>query len=85
MEVVKIAYDVGVKVPAGWRSVRIVAAAGKTSEKMATVISVLTVDGESPHYGQSRTGARRQEFNGHYVSSSEVGKKKRLSSCQILE
>lgn len=81
----KIEYQTSVKTPAGWRSIDVQAVAEKTSDKMAKVTSVLLVDGESPAYGQSRTGAKRQQFNGLFVARLEVGKNKRLSSCKILE
>ena len=73
-----------VKVAAGWRDISVVAECEKKSEKIATVTKVLLVDGETPAYGQSRTGARRQEFNGHFVAKSEMGKNKRLSACEVI-
>lgn len=82
---VTIVYEVGVKVPAGWRTVSVQAIAEKTSEKMAVVKKVVMMDHEVPHYGQSRTGAKRQEFNGNYWAAQEVGKKKRLSACRVIQ
>ena len=70
--------------PAGWRPVAVVAEAHKVSPGMAIVDSVELINGKSPSYGQSRTGARRQEFNGTYFASIQVGTKKRLSACAIL-
>ena len=81
----KIKYSIGVKVPAGWRSVTVIAVAEKISAAMVQVKEILTIDGEKPSYGQSRTGAKRQEFNGMYWANAETGKKKRLSACEILE
>jgi hypothetical protein len=79
-----ISYTSSVKVPAGHRSVTITAKAERISAGMAKVVQVLEIDGEQPGYGMSRTGARRQECNGHWVAQREVGAKKRLSACQII-
>ena len=80
----KIEYQTSVKTPAGWRSIDVQAIIEKTSEKTGKVTTILLVDGVKPAYMQSRTGARRQQFNGLFVARLEVGKKKRLSSCKIL-
>lgn len=81
----KIEYQTSVKTPAGWRSVDVQALVEKTSDKIAKVTDILLVDGEKPGYKQSRTGAKRQQFNGLFVARCEIGKNKRLSSCKILE
>jgi hypothetical protein len=52
---------------------------------MARVSEVVAIDGEEPSYGMSRTGARRQEYDGRYVAKREAGARKRLSACSILE
>lgn len=80
-----IKYKTSVKVEAGWRDITILAECEKTSEKMTIVTKVLKVDGEIPTYEQSRTGAKRQLFNGHYIAKRETGAKKRLSSCEIIQ
>lgn len=80
----KIKYRTSVKVDAGWRDISVLAECEKKSEKMATVTKILLLDGETPAYGQSRTGARRQEFNGRFVAKLEVGKNKRLSACEVI-
>ena len=80
----KVSYTSSVKVPAGWRSVTVVALVEKISAGMGKVVEVLTIDGSTPAYGQSRTGARRQEFNGKYWAESQIGSKKRLSACSIV-
>lgn len=80
----KIEYKTSIKTRAGWRSIDVQAIIEKTSEKTGKVTTILLVDGEKPAYMQSRTGARRQQFNGLFVARLEVGKKKRLSSCKIL-
>lgn len=81
----KIKYQSSVKTQAGWRSVDVLAVADSVSAKMARIVDVLQIDGEKPGYKQSRTGAKRQQFNGLFVARLEVGKNKRLSSCRILE
>lgn len=80
-----IKYYIGVKTPAGWRQVSIVATATPISAAMCKVDTVELIDGEIPHHGQSRTGAKRQQFDGRYFAQAQIGSKKRLSTCQILE
>lgn len=80
----QIKYTSAVKTPAGWRPVEIVATATSVSPAMAVVDSVVTIDGETPSYDQTRTGAKRQSFNGRYFASQQIGAKKRLSSCQVV-
>lgn len=80
----KIKYQSSVKVAAGWRSVNIVADVEKLNEAIAIVKNVILIDGETPAYSQSRTGAKRQEFNGIFWAKTQIGAKKRLSSCTIL-
>ena len=84
MNSIKIRYVTSVFTPAGWRGVVITAEASKTSEKMALVVEVLEINGESPKSQMSRTGASRQRYNGNSISCREVGAKKRLSACEIL-
>ena len=81
---IEIKYTASVYTPAGWRGVTIKATATKTSEKMALVVEVLEIDGEAPKSNMSRTGASHQRFNGKSVSCREVGAKKRLSACEIV-
>ena len=81
----QIQYTSAVKTFAGWRSVSVVAQAASISKGMAQVTSVETIDGEVPNYNQSRTGAKRQAFNGLFWANNEVGKKKRISACRVLE
>ena len=63
----------------------IAADAERISAGMARVTAVTAIDGEDPRPGMSRTGARRQQFNGAGVAAREVGARKRLSACSILE
>ena len=81
---IEIKYTASVFTPAGWRGVTIKATATKTSEKMALVVEVLEIDGEAPKSNMSRTGATRQRYNGCGISRREVGAKKRLSTCKIV-
>lgn len=80
----KIRYSVGVLTPAGWRQASIDARSDRVSPGMCQVLEVLAIDGESPAYGMSRTGAKRQQYNGMHVAKSEIGKRKRISSCEVL-
>ena len=52
---------------------------------MAQVIEVTEIDGREPVGYTSRTGAKRQQFYAAGIASREVGAKKRISSCKILE
>ena len=85
MEALLIEYKASVMVPAGWRSVTIKAEATKTSEKMAAVTDVISIDGEAPIGYTSRTGANRQKYHAAGIAKREEGKKKRLSSCVIIQ
>lgn len=81
----KIEYTASVFTPAGWRGVTIAADAERISAGMARVLAVLAIDGETPAGTMSRTGARRQQFSGSGVAAREVGARKRLSACNVLE
>jgi hypothetical protein len=81
----KIKYTTSVFTAAGWRSVSIVATADQVSPGMAKVIAVTEIDGEEPKGYTSRTGAKRQQYNASGVAAREVGAKKRISTCKILE
>lgn len=77
--IITIKYSTSVKVAAGWRDVNVVAKAA-----MAEVVEVITIDGEEPSRTQSRTGARRQEFNGIWWAKTQIGAKKRVSACEVI-
>ena len=81
----KIEYTASVHTPAGWRGVKIAADAERISAGMARVTAVTAIDGETPAGRMSRTGARRQEYSGAGVAAREVGARKRLSACNVLE
>ena len=78
-----ITYKSAVFTSAGWRAVNITAEADQLSPGMARVTRVVSIDGEDPRYGMSRTGARRQEYNGAGVAQREIGARKRLTTCRI--
>lgn len=81
----KISYTTSVFTAAGWRSVSITATADQISPGMAKVIAVTEIDGDEPRGYKSRTGAKRQQYNASSIASREVGAKKRISTCKILE
>ncbi len=81
----KVEYKTSVYTPAGHRSVIITALADKISEKRCAITQVLTIDGDEPSYGMSRTGANRQRYNGIYTAEAEAGKKKNIATLQILK
>lgn len=80
-----IEYQTSVKVEAGWRDITVKAVAEKTSEKMATVVKVLAIDGDEPTGYTSRTGSKRQRYNASEIAQREVGKNKRLAACVVKE
>jgi len=82
-QTITITYSASVFTPAGWRGVNITAKARPLSLKMAEVVEVLDIGGATPIRNMSRTGANRQKFNGAGVAQREVGKKKRLSACEV--
>jgi hypothetical protein len=83
MTTITLNYTASVFTPAGWRSVTITADADQTSAGMARVTRVTAIDGEAPAYDMSRTGAKRQSFNGHAIAKREIGARKRLSACTV--
>ena len=82
---IRIEYTASVFTAAGWRSVAITADAERVSDGMARVVVVTAINGEDPRPGMSRTGARRQQYNGAAIAAREVGARKRLSACSLLE
>jgi len=81
---IRIKYTASVFTGAGWRSVTIAAEADQISAGMATVTRVTGIDGEAPRVGMSRTGARRQQYNGQAIAAREIGARKRLSACAVI-
>ena len=84
-----IEYRTSVYVAAGWRGVIVNARAtlSKTG-RMATIDEVTAIDGETPARYMSRTGSRRQAYNGLSIAQREQGARKRVStliSCEVDE
>lgn len=77
---VTIEYKASVNTPAGWRSVHMKGTAKKISEKRVEIVEITHINDEPVQYNMSRTGAKRQEFNGNYFANQEVGKTKNISS-----
>ena len=83
---IQIRYAASVFTQAGWRSVIITAnAVPNKTGKMARVTEVTAIDGQTPTTGMSRTGAKRQAYNGKSIAAREVGANKRISACEIIE
>ena len=92
MEKITISYksrvmvDAGWRFDAGWRNVCVTAIAVKISTGMAVVTEVTEVtdiDGNGNSGYAFRTGAKRQNYNVS-VACREIGKRKRISACQVL-
>ena len=60
------------------------ATASPLSAKMVEVVEVTKIGGEDPVKSMSVSGSRRQAFNGISISQREIGAKKRLSTCEIV-
>ena len=80
-----IQYTASVFTAAGWRSVAITATAAQVSPGMAQVIKVTEIDGREPVGYTSRTGAKRQQYCAAAIAAREIGAKKRISACKMLE
>ena len=81
----KIEYQSSVLTPAGYRSVDVIATAKPITPKRCEVLEVLSIDGDTPKYGMSRTGANRQRYNGIYLAENEIGKKKIVSRLRVID
>jgi hypothetical protein len=80
-----IQYEASVFTAAGWRAVTITATATQVSAGMAQVEQVIEIDGAPPVGYTSRTGAKRQQYHAAGIALREVGKRKRISTCKIIE
>ena len=80
-----IQYDASVFTAAGWRSVTITATAAQVSAGTARVEQVIEIDGAPPVGYTSRTGAKRQQYHAAGIALREIGKRKRISTCRIIE
>ena len=86
-EIITIEYKTSVYLPKKgvWRSETVIAKARKINEKMAEVIEVLELGGEEAKGYISRTGSKSQVYNASGIAAREVGAKKRLSACEVIE
>lgn len=83
---IKIEYTTSVVVDARWRSIVVTALAElNESGKKCTIKEVLLIDGEHPTKYMSRTGVKRQNYNGRYIVERETGVIKIVSKCTKLE
>ena len=84
MLTVTVKYNSSVLTAAGWRSITIVAGANYLSAKRVEIISVDSIDGLTPSNNMTRTGSKRQTYNGVYYSNNESGKVKNISSLELI-
>ena len=84
---ITLKYIAAVYVAAGWRSVPVIARARPLGRGgLAQVTEVLAVGGHAPDTTwASRTGANRQGYSPAAISNRELGKRKRVSACHILD
>ena len=83
--IIKIEYEASVFTQAGWRGVTISALADIREDGDGQITEVTAIDGEAPTGYTSRTGAKRQRYNAAWVAQHEVGKRKRLATCTIID
>lgn len=84
MKTFNIEYKGSVNTPAGWRSVWFEATAEEVSAKKVRVVEVNKIDGEQIKSYMSRTGAKRQVYNGEFYADLEVGKVKLVSKLHAI-
>ena len=84
MSIVTVKYNSSVLTMAGWRSITIMAQANYLSAKRVEIVSVDSIDGLTPSKNMSRTGSKRQVYDGLYYSNCEAGKIKNISSLELV-
>ena len=84
MSIVTVKYKSSVLTLAGWRSTTIVAHANYLSAKRVEIINVELIDGLTPQKNMTRTGSKRQTYDGIYYSNCEAGKVKNISSLEFV-
>ncbi len=84
MSIVTVKYNSSVLTLAGWRSITIVAHANYLSAKRVEIISVDSIDGLTPEKNMTRTGSKRQTYDGLYFAGNEAGKVKNISSLELV-
>ena len=82
--IVTVKYKSSVLTMAGWRSITIIAGANYLSAKRVEIISVDSIDGLTPLKNMTRTGSKRQTYDGLYYSNNEAGKVKNISSLEFV-
>ena len=82
--IVIVRYKSSVLTLAGWRSITIVAGANYLSAKRVEIINVELIDGLTPQKNMTRTGSKRQTYDGIYYSNCEAGKVKNISSLEFV-
>ena len=80
-----VEYKGSVQTPAGWRAVYFKGTAEKISEKRVRIIEISEIDDEPVKGHMSRTGAKRQQYNGQYFATAEKGKVKNISTMYKCE
>ena len=84
MSIVNVKYSSSVLTAAGWRSITIMAQAKYLSAKRVEITCVDSIDGLTPSNNMSRTGSKRQTYDGLYYSNFEAGKIKNISSLELI-
>ena len=82
--IVTVKYNSSVLTAAGWRSITIMAQANYLSAKRVEITCVDSIDGLTPSNNMSRTGSKRQTYDGLYYSNCESGKVKNISSLELI-
>lgn len=84
MSIVTVKYNSSVLTAAGWRSVTIIAGANYLSAKRVEITCVDSIDGLSPSKNMTRTGSKRQAYDGLYFAGNKAGKIKNVSSLELV-
>ena len=84
MSIVTVKYKSSVLTMAGWRSITIIASANYLSAKRVEITGVDSIDGVTPQKNMTRTGSKRQTYDGLYFAGNEAGKVKNISSLEFV-
>ena len=82
--IVTVKYKSSVLTLAGWRSITIMAHANYLSAKRVEITCVDSIDGLVPQKNMTRTGSKRQTYDGIYFAGNEAGKVKNISSLEFV-
>lgn len=80
-----VEYKGSVNTPAGWRAVYYKGTAERISDKRVKILEITEIDDEPVKRNMSRTGAKRQQYNGDYFADAEKGKIKNISALYKCE